>query len=334
MKLNKSFKRSVVLGLLLGSAAIGCGSSTDSGGGNTGSKGGSTAGGKGGSNSSSKGGSGGGGSGSNNGGSNASAGGSPVLNSTGGTGGTGGGGTNAGGMAGSSNAAGSTGGLLPIPKSLIGYWPLDTDAKDMSGNNNDGSVVQGPTDKAATKAPKFVTGKKGMALELDNPIQGMTPTWIKVPRSDSLDKTGITGSFSASAWVNPKAFDNDDDFNFAISRHEDGTPFEIFALGTLSGRPSLGVHFFFATAGEALQIDRWTHIAGTYDGITLSVYVNGVLAETKSIGWGIIGDNTHAIIGANQNIDVVKESWNGLIDEVRLYSDVISAEEVKADMMR
>lgn len=215
---------------------------------------------------------------------------------------------------------------------LIGYWPLDVDAKDKSGRGNDGTIVKGGTDSAPAQTGKFIAGHKGMALDLANPIQQPNPTWIKVPRSDALDETGASGAFTAMAWVNPKEFDNEDDFNFAISRHEVGTPFEIFALGTLAGRPSLGVHFFFATAAAAVPIGMWTHIAGTYDGITMTVYADGVQSGSLDVGWPISADVTHAIIGGNQNIDVIKESWNGLLDEVRLYSTALSASEILADM--
>ncbi|MDX2019322.1 MAG: LamG domain-containing protein [Deltaproteobacteria bacterium] len=323
MKLSKYAGITAVLGCAFAYGIVGCGGGGGDDGGSTGGKGGSKTGGKGGSASGGKGGSSssGGKGGSGSGGS--STGGSSTGGSSQGGSGTGGAGT--GGTPG-------TGGMVVAGDAvLVGYWPFDDDAMDKSGKANNGSVVQGGTENAAASAGVFEAGKKGKAIKLANPTQTTNPVWVKVPRSDSIDLTGTMGSFTITAWVNPGAFDNMDDFNFVISRHEVGTPYEHFGLGTLAGKPTAAVHFFFAGAADAIPSGMWTHIAATYDGITLSVYTKGVLSTSLDVGWPIAADTTHTVIGGNQNTDTVKEAWDGLLDEVRLYAGVVAADKIAAE---
>ena len=309
MKFSKYATLVAVLGFACAYTVVGCGGGDSGGkGGNAGSK-------SGGSGGSASGGSASGGSGS---------GGSSVGGST--TGGT------AGTTGGAAPTAGGAGGVPPMTGALIGYWPFDGDAMDKSGMANNGTVVKGGTEAAPATAGTYAAGKKGMALKLVNDTGTLDPTWVKVPRSDSIDSTGTTGAFSITLWANTGAVDPE--FNFCLSRHEVGTAFEHFGLGIMSGRPTVAVHFFFAPAAQAVEAGKWTHLAGVYDGITATVYVDGAVGGTLDVGWPIAADTTHLVIGGNQNIDVVKEAWDGSLDEVRLYSTAISAADVMADMAK
>jgi hypothetical protein len=73
----------------------------------------------------------------------------------------------------------------------------------------------------------------------------------------------------------------------------------------------------------------WSHLAVTYDGSVLRLYVNGVLANTTLVV-GQIGVSNGALrIGGNT---VWNEWFKGLIDEVRIYSRALSAAQIQTDM--
>ena len=71
----------------------------------------------------------------------------------------------------------------------------------------------------------------------------------------------------------------------------------------------------------------WSHVAGTYDGSTLRVYVNGV--EDGSLpATGPIPTNTIPLIfGADSGHGSL---FDGAIDEVTLYGRALSAQEIAA----
>ena len=73
--------------------------------------------------------------------------------------------------------------------------------------------------------------------------------------------------------------------------------------------------------GVDVELNQWTHIAGTYDGESIKIFMNGELIESKTTSGEIIWDFTNTIlhIGAfkdfNENL-----IFDGQIDEVRIWS--------------
>jgi Concanavalin A-like lectin/glucanases superfamily len=79
----------------------------------------------------------------------------------------------------------------------------------------------------------------------------------------------------------------------------------------------------------ALPLNTWTHLAATYTGATLTLYVNGIQAASLAVG-GSIATSTGALrIGGN---NVWPEWFSGVIDEVRIYNRALSQAEIQSDM--
>ena len=88
-----------------------------------------------------------------------------------------------------------------------------------------------------------------------------------------------------------------------------------------------------SAARRATPLNAWTHLAATYDGATLRLYVNGVQAALARAVTGAIRVSTGALrIGGNS---IWSDEWfAGLIDEVRVYNRALTAAEIQADMTR
>ena len=78
-----------------------------------------------------------------------------------------------------------------------------------------------------------------------------------------------------------------------------------------------------------MPLNTWTHLAATYDGTVLALYVNGVQAATLVVSGPLITSTGALQIGGNA---IWGEWFNGLIDEVRVYNRALSATEIQADM--
>lgn len=311
MKFNQFASLVTVLGCAFGYGFVACGggSNTDDdtvtgGGGNGGSK----AGGKGGSGEGGKG-------GSPNGGS-------------GGKAGAGGGGT--GGTGGTPESCPPTSGGLNVTEGLVGHWRFDGDTKDSTGKN-DGTFVRGSVADAPAATPTFTCGKRGQAIFLNNP-DFINPYWVRVPSSVSLNS--IQTAFTITLWARMDGFDsNPDDWNFLVSRHESGTRYERFGVGTLSGRLASSVKTQGATSPDVIPLDgKFHHVAVTYDDLEGNrVYIDGMVSDETNPLLTIAQDTTNLIIGANQNVDLIKEGWYGAIDDVKLYSVVLTPAQIATD---
>jgi len=100
-----------------------------------------------------------------------------------------------------------------------------------------------------------------------------------------------------------------------------------FALAGAQGNGRLT----YLTADADLVPGRWYHVAGTYDGTTMRVYVDGAPAGSSSAQRGDIRYPPQAFyeIGAYHDKDEYFR-LSGRIHEVRVYRSVLSAEEVAA----
>lgn len=78
-----------------------------------------------------------------------------------------------------------------------------------------------------------------------------------------------------------------------------------------------------------LVLNAWAHIAGTYDGTTLKIYVNGNLVSQKTVTASALITTGKLFIGGNT---VWGEYFKGLIDDVRIYSKTLNQSEIQNDM--
>jgi hypothetical protein len=103
---------------------------------------------------------------------------------------------------------------------------------------------------------------------------------------------------------------------------------------TASNRPGAGGTFDGAcctilNGSTALPANQWTHLAGTYDGAQLRLYLDGVQVASQA-RTGTLEVNARPLrIGGNS---YVGESFPGLVDEVRMYNRALSPTEIAQDM--
>lgn len=79
-------------------------------------------------------------------------------------------------------------------------------------------------------------------------------------------------------------------------------------------------------AAEPLPIGDWIHVVATYDGNTMRLYMNGRECGILTRG-GRVKPNTHSLCLGSYSRDH-PAFFNGLLDDVRIYSRALTAEEV------
>ena len=149
---------------------------------------------------------------------------------------------------------------------------------DRSGAGNTGTI---------TGATWITTGRYGNALSFDG-----VNDWVTVNDSNSLD---LTTEMTLEAWVYPTVLSG---WRTAIMKEAVGwLAFALYAHDDVP-RPavwaSIGGADDPAVGTAALALNVWTHLAATYDGVTLRLYVNGVEVGTRAALWqhGGVGTRT------------------------------------------
>ncbi len=139
---------------------------------------------------------------------------------------------------------------------------------------------------------------------------------------------------TVEAWVYP--FSADGPLYSIVRRpavYPDPDPPYTYSLHMNAGVPYFGISD--GSAGSAMETDysetipafAWTHLAGTYDGSYLRLYVNGIERSSVFIETDIGSGSTGLYIGR-----LVGRAFAGLIDEVRLWNITRDQVDIQNDM--
>ena len=226
---------------------------------------------------------------------------------------------------------------------LVASWTFNGNAKDVSGNGNDGTLKTGwigpygvaPTDGATL--PVLVADRYGVA---NSAYDFNNAAYIEVPYQASLRPA----SFTICAWIKPKEASNGN-YIFSLDRWN-GYKFQLQGgnLPFLTVMTSTGDHDQ-DDGGASVQLGQWTQVVTSFTNGTMKFYINGALVKTANI----TGDPTTLVSPPPIAIgnELPKESYNladpnssrayygdnffiGSIDDLHLYNKVLSDAEVKS----
>ncbi|MEO8665355.1 MAG: LamG-like jellyroll fold domain-containing protein [Ignavibacteria bacterium] len=157
-------------------------------------------------------------------------------------------------------------------------------------------------------------------------FNGSPTSYVSVPNSAS---TNITGSFSIEVWVNPASLTLASKGIIAKGSSLGSSLRYGLRLGT-NGRLTLSTNGSPRLSSKVLtplSINKWTHVAATYNSSTnqFKMYLNGVLDTSSTIAGAAPATNTDSLfIGISGN----STPFTGQLDEVRLWNRELTTTEV------
>ena len=204
----------------------------------------------------------------------------------------------------------------PVDDGLVGYWSFNEGAGktavDVSGNGLDGKIEG---------APKWVEGKFGSALDFDG-----EDDHVVIPDDDALD---LTDNVTYMAWFSPN--------DVLTSRRmisKNDSVFVIFDFGNSKESIDFLVKPDNANVESKTtdwKVGEWYHFAGTFDGKTLKVYINGKLEAEKPNNVPIAPSDLDLWIGGD-DYGRPTDHFPGKIDEVRIYEKALSEADIQKVM--
>jgi len=209
-----------------------------------------------------------------------------------------------------------------INRKEMGYWTMDNSdiaanvITDLSYFHNNGILINSPVS---------IQGKVNEALDF-------TPDnkYIEIDTSNSLN---IEMNITLSAWINWKGVNANETEQVIIGRGTDWH-FGINNSGLLgfysehSSDTSFTAGWIQAGIADAIPQNEWKFVSFTYDGRYAKLYIDAEEVASEQAN-GVLGTAlSHIYIGA---LDTTTYSFNGYIDEVKIYNYALNQREIGQD---
>ncbi len=152
-----------------------------------------------------------------------------------------------------------------------------------------------------------------------------TSQYASIPHNSNLN---CTNQLTLEAWIYPTAYNST--FPTVIAKNNSGSSYELdlkndgtieFELYVGGGQRALN--------GGSISLNKWTHIAATYNGTQMKIYQNGTLVATANYS-GSIGSNTSPVtIGARSGGGAL---FAGKIDEIKIWNAALTQTQLRDRM--
>ena len=210
---------------------------------------------------------------------------------------------------------------LPSDEDLVGYWNfdegIDSVANDASGNGHTGTLTN-------MEAADWVAGMVGTCLDFDGVDEYVS----------CGDIAATEGDVDLSIFVWAKGIQSGTAFGL-VAKSTGGTRSWALQKNSVT---NLRSRIYFAEGGNTEvnytvpNDDEWHFYGFTYDKTTgyHRLYFDGVEVDSDNTPTGTIKDTATSVYIGRTYTGGTNYSWDGLIDEPKIYNAVISAEEAYA----
>jgi hypothetical protein len=203
------------------------------------------------------------------------------------------------------------------PESIAGLWLMDegsgTVAKDSSGHGYHADLKG---------SPAWVKGKFGHALEFHG------SDYLEIRDSARNLAFGGVAPFSITGWVKNQGGGT------LMGKFNGGVIgayiVEIGGGGTVSFHREVAPWAY--SGSKALPSNDFGHVAVTYDGAVMKIYVNGVFDTSQDRGAQNTDTATPVLIGARMTGGVPSNFFSGVLDEVAIFNVALTEDQIKTVM--
>jgi len=214
--------------------------------------------------------------------------------------------------------------LCPNNSTTIDVGSTENDLSYFLRDNANDSIIDGPI-AGTGSAISFNTGNlvsnmtynvyaqsSNTALEFD-----VSDDYVEIPSDASLIPTNLT----VEAWIYTYGYNS---YDVVVMKNDWYYGGYCMYYYDNSIRFAINDYWDYNVSAE-ITSGQWYHVAGTYDGAELKLYLNGALVSTVADTDGIDPNGDNLTIGADYEGSYV---WNGKIDEVRIWDVARSDTEI------
>ena len=207
---------------------------------------------------------------------------------------------------------------------LMSYYKMSNGSGATLADNQTSGTYGGVLSSGYTWVASGAFADNRNALDFDG-----SDDYVDCGNSASVQRNG-TQSFTLEAWVKPvggvwgtviSKFSLSGT-GYSLGIYGDNKP--LVFMGNNSSDWNLGT-----TSTVALTPGVWSHIAATYDGSTIKIYVNGILTQSAAWTNGITDSGNDLLLGSSSGTTL-----NGQMDEARVWTVARTQAEIQETMCR
>ncbi len=204
-----------------------------------------------------------------------------------------------------------------LDQGLAAHWRMDqlvgpqlTDASTLANH----ALVTGN--------PQVTTGRVNAALAFDG------NDFANAPHHSSLN---VGQQLTLSTWIRPGKVDTQYLITKSVKDQVDGFELSLSSTGTMF------VRFNQATSANAFRVDsltkytanasQWIHLAATYDGQFIRLFVNGVQEASLQANFTMAQNTRNLFLGSG---DSGYRPYQGGMDDVRIYNRALTAADIQS----
>jgi hypothetical protein len=197
--------------------------------------------------------------------------------------------------------------------SLVGWWPFNGNANDLSVNANNGTV-----NGATLTADRFGSANKAYGFD------GYAD-YIDCGNGPSVN---ITGAITINSWIYAQDLNDQRGVLTKSPLPPLGNAYQLVAGAyTLTE-----LNFLNSNTGYSVSLTNWVHVVSVFDAISqkIKLYINGALFYTQNVSFSSIGiSNDNLYLGTHRPTFTPNWSWYGKLDDIGIWSRALTECEIK-----
>jgi hypothetical protein len=156
--------------------------------------------------------------------------------------------------------------------------------------------------------------------------------------ADSQSIRSFTNAITIEVWFKASSFHVEHSFINTIIRKNiaDGLENFFLRIRNVDGRSVVQMSIGYDIEGLSVPYEfstgTWYHLAGTYDGSAMTVFVNGLSIKSEKVSGTMYIDKSDLFIGKGDPEFSSGEYFHGELDEIRIWNVARSQEEIRAVM--
>jgi hypothetical protein len=208
---------------------------------------------------------------------------------------------------------------------LVGWWRFDegsgTIVTDLSEYGNNGTL-QGD--------PQWVNGKFGKALQFDG-----VDDYVEIPHADILT---VDNEVTVMAWINVErlGFSDADNYQGIVAKSNNPRSYSLYTQGSgtlhFSTTSTATNAYVGSSSSGQVPLNEWVHVAAKVEDGGHVYYINGEPSGTGGSDIVLPGTDDTSPVVIGRTGEGANRSLLGMIDDVRIYNEALTQEEIQAIM--